>query len=195
MLGTAEAARKALGVPDIEQRLVVLGRWCSACFAAGGVAAFALLAWRVRGWGGFWVVGLLLMTQHQVFELAHYFKEDTALFFAVALAFLALHVYHRRPGWGAALFAGGACGLCLSAKYLGGVMLIPAVVILAAAGGARWGWFAAAFLAVVAAVNFRCSDTWMCLGIPSGGRRRWSRTGSAATRAGRWRFSSTCTFS
>ncbi len=160
MLGTAEAAKKALGLPDREQTLVVLGRWCSALFAAGGVLGFALLAWRVRGWGGFWIVGLLLLTQHQVFELAHYFKEDTALFFAVALAFLALHVQHRRPGWSAALFAGAACGLCLCAKYLGAVMLIPAVVVMGAAqrgkraAGIQWVWFAAGFIAVAAAVNF-----------------------------------------
>ena len=160
MLGTAEAAKKALGLPDREQPLVVLGRWCSAIFAAGGVLCFALLAWRVRGWSGFWIVGLLLLTQHQVFELAHYFKEDTALFFTVALAFLALHLYHRRPGWRAAVFAGAACGLCLSAKYLGGVMLIPAAVILGAAqrgkraSGLQWVWFAGAFIVVVAAVNF-----------------------------------------
>jgi hypothetical protein len=160
MLGTAEAAKKALGLPDREQTLVVLGRWCSACFAAGGVLGFALLAWRVRGWSGFWIVGLLLLTQHQVFELAHYFKEDTALFFAVALAFLALHIYHRRPGWGTALFAGAACGLCLSAKYLGAVMLIPTAVVMAAAqrgkraGGVQWVWFAIGFAAMAAAVNF-----------------------------------------
>jgi hypothetical protein len=129
-------------------------------FAAGGVLGFALLAWRARGWGGFWIVGLLLATQHQVFELAHYFKEDTALFFAVAVVFLALHVYHRRPGWKAAVFAGAACGLCVSAKYLGAVMLIPAAVILGTAqrgkrvSGAQWAWFAAGFAAVAVAVNF-----------------------------------------
>ena len=158
MLGAAEVAKKALGLPDREQTLVVLGRWVSACFAAGGVAVFALLGWRMRGWGGFWIVGLLLLTQHQVFELAHYFKEDTALFFAVALALLALHVFHRRPGWGPAIFAGAACGLCLSAKYLGAVMLIPAAIILGAAPRGKragaWAWFAAGFIAVTAAVNF-----------------------------------------
>lgn len=160
MLGTAELAKKALGVPDREQRLVVLGRWCSACFAAIGVVALALLAWRERGPCGFWIVGLLLLTQHQVFELAHYFKEDTALFFAMALAFLALHIHHRKPRAGSALFAGAMCGLCVAAKYLGGVMLIPAAVIFIAAqrgkraGAMQWVWFALGLIAVAAAVNF-----------------------------------------
>lgn len=160
MLGTAETARRALGIPDQEQSLVILGRWCSATFAAGAVLCFGLLAWRVRGLPAFWLAGLLLLTQHQVYELAHYFKEDTALLFAMALAFLALHIYHRRPGISAALFAGAACGLCLSAKYLGAVMLVPAVAILGAAhrrkqsSAARWVVFLAAFLAVAAAVNF-----------------------------------------
>jgi hypothetical protein len=160
MLGTAEVVKQALGLPDREQTLVLMGRWCSAAFAAAGVLGFALLGFRVRGWVGFWVVGLLLATQHQGYELAHYFKEDTALFFAVALAFLALHVYHRSPGGGAAVFAGAACGRCLSAKYLGGVMLIPAAAILVAAHrgkrgrGVDWVWFAGGFIAVAAAVNF-----------------------------------------
>jgi hypothetical protein len=160
MLGTAEAAKEALGLPNREQTLVVLGRWCSALFTAGGVLGFALLAWRVRGWRGFWIVGLLLLTQHQVFELAHYFKEDSALFFAVALAFLALHIQHRRPGWDGALFTGAACGLCLSAKYLGAVMFIPAAIVMGAAqrgkraSGIQWVGFAAGLIAVAAAVNF-----------------------------------------
>jgi hypothetical protein len=160
MLGTAETVKRALGLPDREQTLVVMGRWCSAVFAAGGVLGFALLAWRVRGLAAFWIVGLLLLTQHQVYELAHYFKEDTALLFAVALAFLALHIHHRRPAWSAALFAGAACGLCISAKYLGAVMLVPAIVIMVAAqrgkraGATQWLWFAGGFLAMAAAVNF-----------------------------------------
>ncbi len=160
MLGTAEVAKRLLGVPDKEQALVVLGRWCSAIFAAGGILGFALLGWRVRGWAGFWIVGLLLLTQHQVFELAHYFKEDTALLFAMGIAFLALHIQHRRSSIGASLFAGAACGLCLSAKYLGGVMVIPAVVLMVAAQRAgrasarQWLWFALGFLGLAAAVNF-----------------------------------------
>jgi len=164
MLGTVEMVKCALGAPDREQPLVVLGRWCSACFAAGGVALLALLGYleqrRGSGWAAFWSVGLLLASQHQVFELAHYFKEDTALFFAVAMALLALRLYDGRPGWRAALFAGAACGLALSAKYLGVVMLAPAAVILGAArrgkraGGFDLACFAGGFLAVAAAVNF-----------------------------------------
>ena len=160
MLGSAEVAKRVLDLPNREQTLVVLGRWCSAVFAAGGVLAFALLAWRLRGWLGFWTVGLLLTTQHQIFELAHYFKEDTALFFTIAFVFLALQIHHRRPSAGSALFAGVACGLCLSAKYLGAVLLIPAIIILAAAqrrkyaGAIQWLWFALAFITIAAAVNF-----------------------------------------
>jgi hypothetical protein len=160
MLGTAETVKRLIHAPDKEQTLVVLGRWCSAAFAAGGVLWLALLAWRVRGWGAFWMAGLLLLTSHQVYELAHYFKEDTSLLFAMALAFLALHVHHRSPGWRSALFAGAACGLSFAAKYLGVVILIPAAVILVAAqrgkrtGGGQWAWFALGFLAIAAAVNF-----------------------------------------
>jgi hypothetical protein len=160
MLGTAEKVKRALHAPDKEQALVILGRWVSAAFAAGGVVCFALLAWRVRGWSAFWIVGLLLLTQHQVYELAHYFKEDTSFLFAISLALLTLHFHHRKPGWATALIVGGACGLCLSAKYLGAVMIIPAAVIMVAAqrgkriGGWQWALFAGGFIAVAAAVNF-----------------------------------------
>ena len=100
------------------------------------------------------------MTQHQVFELAHYFKEDTALFLGLSLVVVTLHVQHRRPGWDAALLLGAACGLCLSAKYLGAVMIIPAAVIMGAAqrgkrvSATQWGWFAAGLIAAAAVVNF-----------------------------------------
>jgi GNAT superfamily N-acetyltransferase len=160
MLGTADLVKLVLGVPAREQTLVVMGRWCSAIFAAGGVLGFALLGWRVRGWAGFWIVGLLLLTQHQVFELAHYFKEDTALLFAMGIAFLALHVQYRRQGIGSSLFAGAACGLCLSAKYLGGVIVIPAIVLMVAAQCAgrassrQWLWFFLGFIVMAVAVNF-----------------------------------------
>ena len=160
MLGTAEIAKRVAGVPNEEQPLVVLGRWCSAAFAAGGVTAFALLGWRLRGWGGFWLTGLLLGTQHQVYELAHYFKEDTALFCAVGLVFLALHVHHTRPRWSTAAMLGVACGLAVSAKYLGAVMLIPAVVIMVLAqrgtrvSGVQWAGLLVGFFATVAVANF-----------------------------------------
>jgi len=131
MLGTAELVKKALHLPDQEQRIVIMGRWVSASFEVGAVLAFALLGWAVRGPAGS-MVGALLATQHQVFELAHYLKEDTALLFAIGVAFLAIHFYWRRRDGLAAALAGGACGLCLSAKYLGAVMLVPALVIFIA---------------------------------------------------------------
>jgi len=159
MVGTAELAKKVLGLPDDEQRIVIMGRWVSALFATGGVLAFALLGWAVRGPRGC-VAGLLLATQHQVFELAHYFKEDTSLLFAMGVGFLALHYYWRRGSSGAAALAGAACGLCVSAKYLGAIMLAPAVFIFIASQrrrGARvghWVLLAAGFLAVAAAINW-----------------------------------------
>jgi 4-amino-4-deoxy-L-arabinose transferase-like glycosyltransferase len=160
MLGSAELVKKALGVPDEEQRLVVMGRWCSAAYVAAGVTCFAMLAWRVRGWGAFWMVGLLLVTQHQLYELAHYFKEDASFFFAIAVALLALESHHRKAGAVSALLLGAACGLCISAKYLGAIMIVPAAVIMIAAqrgkriGAMQWPLLVVGIAAAVAVINF-----------------------------------------
>ena len=143
MLGTAEIAKKTFAVPDREESVVIMGRWLSAVFAAMGVTTFALLGWRMRGLCG-GLVALVLGFQHQVFELAHYFKEDTSLLCAMGFAFLALHFYWRRGSGAAAALAGAACGLCLSAKYLGAVMLVPAMVLLWRSKNprpARWPFF------------------------------------------------------
>lgn len=160
MLGSAELVKKAAGVPNEEQRLVVMGRWCSAAYVAAGVACFALLAWRARGWGGFWMVGLLLLAQHQLYELAHYFKEDACFFFAISVALLALEAYHREPRLVSVLLLGAACGLCISAKYLGAIMIVPAAVVMVAAqrgkriGVVQWGLFIAGVAAAVVLINF-----------------------------------------
>jgi hypothetical protein len=198
MLGTAEVVKEGLGTPAREQALVMVGRWCSAVFAAGGVVAFALLGWRVRAWGGFWLVGVLLLTQHQVFELAHYFKEDTALFFAMGVGFLALHVHHRLPSKYSAGFVGGACGLALSAKYLGGVMVIPALVIMIGAQRGKrvgGGLLRCCLLRWRRGLIGRFFRTLIFSRTRWGGRRRCWRRGRNRTREGRWRFSSTSTCS
>jgi hypothetical protein len=117
------------------QRTVEAGRAASAIFAAVAVGAFALLAWMRAGWLAAVAVGLLLAFHQQMLELAHYMKEDPALLVGVALTFLALARYQRRPAWQAALACGLACGVAASGKYLGAVMLVPAAILLLTAPG------------------------------------------------------------
>jgi hypothetical protein len=148
MLDAAAIARNAFNIPADRQQLVIMGRWLSALYAAAAVLAFALLGWRVRGPAGS-AAGIVLATQHQVFELAHYFKEDTALLLGCGVAFLAIHFYWRRGDALAAAIAGAGCGLCASAKYLGAVMLVPAIFIFVASQRRR-GWRLAHWLLLAA---------------------------------------------
>jgi hypothetical protein len=130
MLVTAKLAAQLFRTPPEPQRVVETGRWVSAVFAALGVTALALLAASLRGLAGFLGVSVMLALHHQVFELAHYMKEDTALFMGLALTFLALRFFEMRRTDFDAILLGAACGLSLSAKYLGIVATIPALIAL-----------------------------------------------------------------
>lgn len=119
MLGTARLALKASGEMENRQHVVEVGRWISAGFAAGSVALLAAMAWITAGRFAGVATGLLLITNHQLFELAHYFKEDTALLFGLSAWFLALTLYWRRPHWTTAALVGVGAALAVSGKYLG----------------------------------------------------------------------------
>jgi len=112
------------------QVIVQTGRWVSAAFAAGSVAAFALLAWWNYGLLVGWGAGLAVALQEDLFEMAHYMKEDPALLFGLALALLAAHVWWRRPGRGSLRFLAIACGLAAAGKYLGIVVLFFALPLV-----------------------------------------------------------------
>src|SRR5579862_4953744 len=96
LLGS-QAAVRIFHTPPKEQATVVAGRWVSAVFASVAVAVLALLAFEYGGALAGWLCGVIALLHHQFFELAHYMKEDTALVMGVALAFLAIARFHRRP--------------------------------------------------------------------------------------------------
>ena len=105
------------------QRTVEAGRRVSAAVSALAVGVLVLLAWVRSGGLAATATGLLLAGHQQLFELAHYMKEDPALLLGIALTFLALAFYQRRPTWLLALCCGAACGVAVSGKYLGAVAL------------------------------------------------------------------------
>ena len=72
--------------------------------------------------------GLAVALQEDLFEMAHYMKEDPALLFGLALALFAAHVWWRYPGRPALRFLAIACGLAASGKYLGSVAIFFALV-------------------------------------------------------------------
>lgn len=156
LLSTTKVAVQSFGVERNPQAVVVAGRWMSAAFTAGAVLALALLAYAWRGWAASLAAGGALLLHHQLFELAHYMKEDTALLLGLALSFLAAYAFWQKPsGWRAAGL-GVAVAVAISGKYLGVVALAAALPVLWLTPGGR-GWriliFGAALVAVLVVVN------------------------------------------
>ncbi len=165
------------------QAIVQAGRWVSAVFTALAVVALALLAGLWRGWLAAIAAGGALALHHQLFELSHYMKEDSALLLGMALTFLAASVARTprpllsgerlvsrsvrtgrpqddngrgRPRY-AGLALGVAAGMAISGKYLGVLSLAIALpVLLQRPREERWkqvGVFAAALVVTFAIFN------------------------------------------
>ena len=154
---TTKLVMNLVGVAPVEQRIVETGRWVSACFTALAVVALALLAFAWRGWGAAMATGLALLLHHQLFELSHYLKEDTALLFGVAATFLVVFLFARRPVTGLAAVLGAAVACAISGKYIGLAVLSVVIPVLWRApvvGRAqRWGAFLVAVVAVLLFIN------------------------------------------
>lgn len=111
------------------QRVAEAGREIAALFAAVAATALVATAWMLGGRRAALVLWPLLLLHHQFFELAHYFKEDTALLAGVSLCFLALLAYQRSPSPPRALFFGCCTALALSGKYIGAAATLPACAV------------------------------------------------------------------
>jgi hypothetical protein len=153
MLTATEAWIRLSGTPAEAEAVTVAGRTVSAFFTSGAVFFLVLLAAIVAGPLAAAAAGALLVANHELFELAHYFKEDPALLFGIGALFLALAAFDRSPTPWRAAAMGAALGLAISGKYLGAVAL-PVVAILlwrnrARLGLHRSGWPALAGLVVV----------------------------------------------
>jgi hypothetical protein len=158
LLGTAKVFVNATGAGANEQAIVEIGRSLSAAFMAGAVVALSLLAYAWRGWSAALLTGALLATHHQLYELSHYFKEDSALLFGISLTLLATWLYGERPTVTRAAFVGIACALATSGKYIGAITLFFALPVLvirkAERPGVAWVTFIAGLLLTIAVVNF-----------------------------------------
>lgn len=130
MLNTVELAWKFAGKPTDRQAVVEIGRNVSAGFAVLGTLAFMLAAWRWRGPLAGVATGSWLTLHQQVFELAHYFKEDPALYFGVGLFAWSAVLFWQKPNWKLLAFLGVSVALATSAKYLGAILLIPSLILL-----------------------------------------------------------------
>jgi hypothetical protein len=156
LLSTTRAAVDLAHVPRREQDVVQAGRWVSAGFMAVAVVAFSLLAYAWRGWPAAFAAGGALAGHHQLYELAHYLKEDSALLAGLALTFLMLLACWWRPNLVRVTLLGIACGLAVSGKYLGVVALglaLPVLWRVPERRGVRLAVFAGAVIVTFALVN------------------------------------------
>ena len=155
LLRASKIVLDASGAARDPQSVVEIGRTVSAAFTALAVVAFSLFAFQWRGWLAALAAGGSLMLHHQLFELSHYMKEDTALLFGLSLALLALGLFEARPSLATALALGAATALAISGKYIGAVVLVATAPTLARARGRyRSVAFFAGLAAVLLAVNW-----------------------------------------
>ncbi len=130
MLSATDIVSRVAFIPREPQPIVETGRWVSAAFAAGTVAVLALLAWLHFGPLAGWGTGIAVMLQVDLFETAHYMKEDPTLLFGLALSLLAAHLWWRTPSRRTLRFLAIACGVAVSGKYLGIIALTFALPLV-----------------------------------------------------------------
>jgi hypothetical protein len=158
LLGTTKVLAAATNAGTDEQTVVEIGRNLSAAFVSAAIVALSILAYAWRGWPAALLTGFLLATHHQLYELSHYLKEDSALLFGISLTLLAAWCYNHKPTAGRAALLGLACALATSGKYIGAMTLVLALSVLilrrAERSGMAWAAFAASLVLGLAAVNF-----------------------------------------
>lgn len=141
------------------QGIVEIGRWWSAIFAATAVAAFSWLGFNRFGLRGGILAGVLMVLQRRPYELAHFMKEDCALLAGIALTFVAIDAFWRRPALLRAVSLGAASALAASGKYIGFIVLVPAIAAVSSRRKslplfARLGACLGAFLLAMLLINF-----------------------------------------
>jgi 4-amino-4-deoxy-L-arabinose transferase and related glycosyltransferases of PMT family len=156
LLTTTRTIVAMTGAPLDEQSVTIAGRTASAAFTAAAIACLVLLACLHAGLLSGAAAGALLVANHQLFELAHYFKEDPAVLLGVSATFLAITLYDRGPTALRAAWLGVATGLAVSGKYVGAVMIPLAAVIILVRADRKWihsAIFVACAAALFSAVN------------------------------------------
>lgn len=160
MGNTTDLVRRVLGVGQEPQTVVEIGRTCNAIFAALACVALAWVAYRFAGLAAGIGAGLLTALHPLLMELSHYYKEDPALLFGLAVSFLMVTKFWDAPTRTNALLLGSANGLAFSGKYIGivVVLLSLAVLIFARPRRPRWaevGLLATGFLLTVGVINYQ----------------------------------------
>ncbi len=102
-----------------------VGRGVAAAFMAFAVGFLVLLAHRRAGAVAASTAAVLLLAVPMLFELGHFFKEDPALLFGIALTLWLLDRALEKstlPRW---LLVAVGCAIAASGKYLGALLILP----------------------------------------------------------------------
>jgi Dolichyl-phosphate-mannose-protein mannosyltransferase len=156
---TTKLMKTVFHVPDDLRAIVRLGRTVSAFFAVGSIICLSLAVYFL---GNSVVAGLLsflLLCQHQFFDLAHTMSENSSLMFGASLTLLAIVLLEQKATVFRALFLGFSVAMAVSAKYIGALLFIPALVAVLRNGGRefrvnRVAEFTLAFLFTILVINF-----------------------------------------
>jgi hypothetical protein len=132
---TTKLLKIALNVPDHLQAVVQLGRTVSALFAVGSIICFALSVYLLGGPVTAGLLSFLLLCQHQIFDLAHTMSENSSLLFGASLTLLAIVLLEERPTVPRALLLGFSVAIAVSAKYIGALLFVPALIAVLRSGG------------------------------------------------------------
>jgi dolichyl-phosphate-mannose-protein mannosyltransferase len=132
---TTKLLKTGLHVPNDLQSVVRLGRTVSAFFAVGSIVCFGLSVYFLGSAAAAGLLSFLLLCQHQFYDLAHTMSENSALLFGSSLTLLAIVLLEQKATVPRALFLGFSVGIAVSAKYIGALLFIPALIAVLWSGG------------------------------------------------------------
>ena len=132
---TTKLLKIGLHVPDDLQAVVQLGRTVSAFFAVGSIVCLSLSVYVLGSTAAAGLLSILLLCQHQFFDLAHTMSENSSLLFGASLTLLAIVLLEQKATVLKALFLGFSVAIAVSAKYIGVLLLIPALIAVLRSGG------------------------------------------------------------
>jgi len=111
------------------------GRLVSAVSGAGCVAVAFAIGWLLAGAFGAYFAAIAVLLTPQLYLLSHFTKEDSVLALSWLTVGAMLYLLHRQRTQLDLIATGMACGLAVSSKYAG-ILLLPAA--MATALGGRW---------------------------------------------------------
>lgn len=127
--------KAVLHVPDNLQFVVELGRTVSAFFAIGSIICLGLSVYLLGSSAAAALLAFLLLWQHQFYDLAHTMSENSALMFGSSLTLLAIVLIEQKATVPRALLLGVSVATAISAKYIGALLFIPALMAVLRSGG------------------------------------------------------------